>query len=42
MPSELRGGAPVFAPKDYAYGMRDFDAVDLDGKQLCFGMQSKH
>jgi len=29
------------APKDYAYGMRDFDAVDLDGNQLCFGMQSK-
>ena len=28
-------------PKDYPYGMRDFDVLDLDGNQLCFGMESK-
>ncbi len=28
-------------PKDYPYGMRDFDVNDLDGNQLCFGMESK-
>jgi len=28
-------------PKDYPYGMRDFDITDLDGNQLCFGMESK-
>ena len=27
-------------PKDYPYGMRDFDVLDLDGNQLCFGMES--
>jgi catechol 2,3-dioxygenase-like lactoylglutathione lyase family enzyme len=27
--------------KDYPYGMRDFDITDLDGNQLCFGMESK-
>ena len=36
-----RGATLLSAPKDYAYGMRDFDAVDLDGNQLCFGMESK-
>ena len=39
--STLRGSAPVFEPKDYPYGMRDFDVHDLDGNQLCFGMESK-
>jgi catechol 2,3-dioxygenase-like lactoylglutathione lyase family enzyme len=28
-------------PKDYAYGMRDFNIADLDGNELCFGMESK-
>jgi uncharacterized glyoxalase superfamily protein PhnB len=28
-------------PKDYAYGMRDFDVEDLDGNHLCFGMDAK-
>ena len=28
-------------PKDYPYGMRDFDVHDLDGNALCFGMESK-
>jgi len=31
----------VKEPKDYPYGMRDFDIHDLDGNQLCFGMESK-
>jgi uncharacterized glyoxalase superfamily protein PhnB len=40
---ELKGrGAKVLnVPKDYAYGMRDFDVADLDGNELCFGMESK-
>ena len=40
---ELRGrGARIpTEPKDYPYGMRDFDTSDLDGNQLCFGMESK-
>ncbi len=29
------------APKDYPYGMRDFNVLDLDGNELCFGMQTK-
>jgi len=29
------------APKDYPYGMRDFDAFDLDGNQLSFGSEIK-
>ena len=36
-----RGATLLSAPKDYAYGMRDFDVADLDGNALCFGMQSK-
>ena len=27
--------------KDYPYGMRDFDVIDIDGNPLCFGMESK-
>jgi hypothetical protein len=30
----------IKAPQDYAYGMRDFDVVDLDGNHLTFGMES--
>ena len=29
------------APKDYAHGMRGFSGADLDGNELCFGMESK-
>ena len=38
---KARGARTLNEPKDYPYGMRDFDITDLDGKQLCFGMQSK-
>jgi catechol 2,3-dioxygenase-like lactoylglutathione lyase family enzyme len=37
----LRGANVIKAPQDYAYGMRDFDVVDLDGNQLTFGMESR-
>ncbi len=33
-----RGARVLNAPKDYAYGMRDFDVDDLDGNRLTFGM----
>jgi uncharacterized glyoxalase superfamily protein PhnB len=36
-----RGANVIKPPQDYAYGMRDFDVVDLDGNQLTFGMQSR-
>lgn len=36
-----RGARTLNAPKDYPYGMRDFDVYDLDGNHLCFGMESK-
>ena len=36
-----RGARVLHEPKDYPYGMRDFDVNDLDGNQLCFGMESK-
>jgi uncharacterized glyoxalase superfamily protein PhnB len=38
---KARGARTLKEPKDYAYGMRDFDVHDLDGNQLCFGMESK-
>jgi len=34
------GARIVNGPKDYPYGMRDFDVQDLDGNSLCFGMES--
>jgi uncharacterized glyoxalase superfamily protein PhnB len=34
-----RGARLLNAPKDQAYGMRDFTVADLDGNELCFGMQ---
>jgi uncharacterized glyoxalase superfamily protein PhnB len=37
-----RGAKVVKAPKDYDYGMRDFDVVDLDGNQLVFGQGIEH
>jgi len=36
-----RGARTLHEPKDYPYGMRDFDVNDLDANQLCFGMESK-
>jgi uncharacterized glyoxalase superfamily protein PhnB len=35
-----RGARTLSEPKDYPYGMRDFDVHDLDGNHLCFGMES--
>jgi uncharacterized glyoxalase superfamily protein PhnB len=35
-----RGARILDEPKDYPYGMRDFDVFDLDGNHLCFGMES--
>jgi uncharacterized glyoxalase superfamily protein PhnB len=32
-----RGARTMEEPADRPYGMRDFDMVDLDGNQLCFG-----
>ena len=36
-----RGARTLGEPKDYPYGMRDFDVLDLDDNHLCFGMESK-
>jgi len=36
-----RGARTLNEPRDYPYGMRDFDVADLDGNHLCFGMESK-
>jgi uncharacterized glyoxalase superfamily protein PhnB len=36
-----RGARVQGEPKDYPYGMRDFDVLDLDGNQLCFGSESR-
>jgi uncharacterized glyoxalase superfamily protein PhnB len=38
---KARGARIVKPPADDPYGMRDFDLLDLDGNQLCFGMESK-
>ncbi len=38
---KARGARTLNEPKDYPYGMRDFDVHDLDGNHLCFGMESK-
>jgi uncharacterized glyoxalase superfamily protein PhnB len=35
-----RGAKVIKPPQDYAYGMRDFDLVDLDGNRLIYGMES--
>lgn len=38
----VRHGAKVLKePKDYDYGLRDFDVADLDGNMIFFGMESK-
>ena len=36
-----RGAKIANEPRDYPYGMRDFDVHDLDGNALCFGMELK-
>jgi uncharacterized glyoxalase superfamily protein PhnB len=36
-----KGARVLNEPKDYAYGMRDFNVSDPDGNELCFGMESK-
>lgn len=36
-----RGARTMSEPKDYPYGMRDFEVNDLDGNQLSFGTESK-
>ena len=36
-----RGARVLKAPKDYDYGLRDFDVADLDGSMIFFGMASK-
>jgi len=36
-----RGARVLKAPKDYDYGLRDFDVADLDGNMIFFGMESK-
>ena len=36
-----RGAKVIKAPQDYAYGMRDFDLVDLDGNRITYGMESR-
>jgi len=38
---KARGARLLNTPTDYAYGMRDFNAADLDGNELCIGMESK-
>ena len=35
-----RGARTLDEPRDYPYGMRDFNVQDLDGNDLCFGMES--
>jgi len=36
-----RGARTLNEPRDYPYGMRDFNVQDLDGNELCFGTESK-
>jgi len=38
---QSRGARIANGPRDYPYGMRDFDVHDLDGNALCFGMELK-
>jgi predicted enzyme related to lactoylglutathione lyase len=35
---KARGANILKPPESYAYGMRDFDAIDLDGNQITYGM----
>ena len=36
-----RGAKVLKEPKDYDYGLRDFDVADLDGNMIFFGMESQ-
>ena len=36
-----RGARTLNEPKDYPYAMCDLNINDIDGNQLCFGMESK-
>ena len=36
-----RGARVLKPPKDYDYGLRDFDVADLDGNMIFFGMESQ-
>ena len=38
---KARGAWLLNVPKDYDYGMRDFNVADPDGNELCFGMESR-
>ncbi len=38
---KARGAKTINEPKDYPYGMRDFDIQDPDGNQLSFGAETK-
>jgi len=35
---KARGANILKPPETYAYGMRDFDVLDLDGNQITYGM----
>ena len=35
-----RGAKILKEPRDYDYGLRDFDVADLDGNMIFFGMES--
>ena len=35
-----RGAHTLQPPRDYSYGMRDFNVADVDGNELCFGTES--
>lgn len=37
---KARGARAPNPPKDYPYGMRDFNVIDPDGNQLTFGMET--
>jgi uncharacterized glyoxalase superfamily protein PhnB len=38
---KARGARAPKPPKDYPYGMRDFNVIDPDGNQLTFGMSTE-
>jgi catechol 2,3-dioxygenase-like lactoylglutathione lyase family enzyme len=38
---KARGARLLSEPRDYPYGMRDFNVADLDGNELCFGMETQ-
>ena len=36
-----RGAKVLKEPKDYDYGLRDFDVSDIDGNVIFFGIKSR-